>query len=271
MPGKVFLVGAGPGDPELLTLKALKLLRRADVVLHDDLIGPQILHLVAPSAHVKNVGKRCGQKGITQEEINALLVNYALLDLDVVRLKGGDPLIFGRAGEEMEALRRANIAFEVVPGVTAALGAAAATQIPLTHREIASSLVIIPNHHAKDGRAANWPTQISQNATVVIYMPGYQHQETSQKLRSSGLAGGTPCALISRGASPEQQVHLTTVDSLPSSPNLPAPTLLVVGEVVRLAKQPDETESSTLASLLSLVQETEFAAELFQHRQEMAE
>ncbi len=272
MAGKVFLVGAGPGDPELLTLKALKVLRRAEVVLHDDLIGAEILALVPSSAHVQNVGKRCGRKGITQEEINQLMVNYALLDLDVVRLKGGDPLIFGRAGEEIEALRGADIDFEVVPGITAALGAASAAQIALTHRSIASSLLIIPNHHAKGGDADNWPAQIPRNATVVIYMPGHHHHETSAKLMSSGLPGNMPCALISQATSPDQKIHLSTVEDLPSSPNLPAPTLLVVGEVARSAKQAGTPQPNRFESLFSLAQEVEFAAakSLLQH-QELAE
>ena len=140
MTGKVYLVGAGPGDPELLTLKALKLLKSADVVLHDDLIGPEILAFIPSSTEIQNVGKRFGHKRISQAEINALMVQNALLGLQVVRLKSGDPLIFGRAGEEMEALRQAGIEFEIVPGVTAAFGAAANAQIPLTHRQVSSAV-----------------------------------------------------------------------------------------------------------------------------------
>jgi uroporphyrin-III C-methyltransferase len=148
MSGKVYLVGAGPGDPELLTLKALRLLRSADVVLHDELIGPEILKLVPASTLLRNVGKRGGRKNIRQQEIDVLLVQYALLDLQVVRLKGGDPLIFGRAGEEVEALRRANIELEIVPGISSMLGAAAAVQIPLTHRAFSSSLVVLTGHNS---------------------------------------------------------------------------------------------------------------------------
>ena len=136
MKGKVYLVGAGPGDPELLTVKALRLLRTAQAVLHDDLVAPEILRVIPSTAQVHNVGKRCGKKRILQEEINFLMIALADSGLKVVRLKTGDPLIFGRAGEEIEALRRAGIAYEIVPGVTSALGAAAATQIPLTHHEI---------------------------------------------------------------------------------------------------------------------------------------
>src|SRR5579862_7137590 len=134
MSGKVYLVGAGPGDPELLTVKALRLLQTADVVLHDDLVAPEILALIPDTARLQNVGKRCGTKTMRQEEINFLMVTLAGSGLQVVRLKSGDPLIFGRAGEEMEALRRANVGYEIVPGVTSALGAAASAGIPLTHR-----------------------------------------------------------------------------------------------------------------------------------------
>jgi len=236
MTGKVYLVGAGPGDPELLTLKALKLLKSADVVLHDDLIGPEILAFIPSSTRVQNVGKRFGRKGISQQEINGLLVQNALLGLQVVRLKGGDPLIFGRAGEEIEALRAAHIEFEIVPGVTAALGAAARAQIPLTHRQVASTLVLVTGHHAGADEFADWPAKIPTDATVVVYMPGHDYRSTAEQLRRAGVPEATACAVISQATSPDEQVHVTTVGELPQSPLLPSPTLLVVGEVVRLAK-----------------------------------
>jgi uroporphyrin-III C-methyltransferase len=235
MKGKVYLVGAGPGDPELLTLKALRLLRSADVVLHDELVGAEILGFVPATSQLINVGKRGGKKSTPQEEINALLVQYALLGFEVVRLKGGDPLIFGRAGEEIEALRGANIDFEIVPGITAALGAAAGTQIPLTHRHIASSLIVLTGHHAKDG-STNWPTNIPACATVLIYMPGYDFALTARSLAAAGVKPETPCAIISKATSHQEQIFQTTLRDLPSAPRLDAPTLLVVGEVVRLAK-----------------------------------
>lgn len=236
MTGKVYLVGAGPGDPELLTLRALKLLKSADVVLHDDLIGPEILAFIPSSTQRRNVGKRFGQKKISQQEINGLMVQNALLGLQVVRLKGGDPLIFGRAGEEIEALRKAKIEFEIVPGITAALGAAAQAQIPLTHRQVSSALVLVTGHHAGSDGFADWPAKIPTDATVVVYMPGYDYPGTAQQLLRGGVSGGTACAIVSRATSPEEQVHVTTVEDLHASPRLPAPTLLVVGEVVRLAK-----------------------------------
>ena len=177
MTGKVYLVGAGPGDPELLTLKALKLLKSADVVLHDDLISAEILAFIPSSTQLHNVGKRFGHKRISQAEINALMVQNALLGLQVVRLKSGDPLIFGRAGEEIEALRKADIEFEIVPGITAALGAAANAQIPLTHRQVSSALVLVTGHHAGSDEFADWPAKIPTDATVVVYMPGYDYRE----------------------------------------------------------------------------------------------
>ncbi len=248
MSGKVYLVGAGPGDPELLTLKALRVLKSADVVLHDELIGPDILKLIPASTLVRNVGKRGGRKNIRQQEIDVLLVQYALLDLQVVRLKGGDPLIFGRAGEEFEALRRANIEFEIVPGISSMLGAAAAVQTPLTHRAFSSSLVILTGHSsppersndsfAVDSPNNDWPRHIALGSTVVVYMPGYDYLAISRRLIAAGLTPDTPSVVISKATTPDQQIHQTTLKDLHSAPSLPSPTLLVVGEVVRFARQP---------------------------------
>ena len=235
MKGKVSLVGAGPGDPELLTVKALRLLRTADAVLHDDLVAPEILKLIPSSAQVHNVGKRCGKKKILQEEINFLMIALADSGLRVVRLKSGDPLIFGRAGEEIESLRRANIAYEIVPGVTSAFGAAAAAHIPLTHRRASSALVLLTAHQAEGSEAANWSKLAGSGATLVIYMPGQNYPEVAAKLKAAGLAGETPCAVISRATTPQQRTHRSTVAALHRSPKLAAPTLLVVGEVVRFA------------------------------------
>ena len=264
MAGKVYLVGAGPGDPELLTLKALRVLRAADVVLHDELVGPQILSRVPSSAQIHNVGKRCGRKSATQAEINALLVNYGLLDLQVVRLKGGDPLIFGRGGEEIEALRKANLDVEVIPGVTAALGAAAAAQIPLTHRGLSSSLIFITNHHSSAANTSDWPASISPTATVVVYMPGYAYAATARQLVAAGVKGSTPCAIISQATRPEERVFKTTIEELRSAPRLSPPTLLVVGEVVRLAEHASLQEQfstrSTIDEFLPLVAQSESLA-----------
>ena len=234
MKGKAYLVGAGPGDPELLTLKALKILQSADVILHDDLISADILALAPPTAFIQNVGKRCGQKRITQDEINSLLVSLASSGLQVVRLKGGDPFIFGRGGEEIEALRQHGIGFEIVPGVTAALGAAAAAEIPLTQRDVSSALVFLTGHGWDENTKDNWGRFASSGATLVIYMPGPDYEGTALRLFHAGIKGNTPCALISRATSPQQQVYHTTVGELRSAPRLPAPTLLVVGEVTAL-------------------------------------
>ncbi len=235
MNGKVYLVGAGPGDPELLTLKALRLLRTADVVLHDDLVTPEILKLVSAATEIQNVGKRCGSKTIRQEEINFLMVTRAASGLNVVRLKSGDPLIFGRAGEEIEALRRSNIEYEIVPGVTSALGAAAAAGIPLTHRQASSTLVLTAGHRASENDAASWGQFAAGESTLVVYMPGSNYSEISNRLAAAGFAEETPCAIISRATTPEQQIHRTTVSDLHRSPRLASPALLVVGEVVRFA------------------------------------
>jgi uroporphyrin-III C-methyltransferase len=240
MKGKVYLVGAGPGDPELLTLKALRLLRSAEVVLHDDLVAPEILKLIPSTAQIHNVGKRCGKKKILQGEINDLMVALAASGLRVVRLKGGDPLIFGRAGEEIETLRRNNISFEIVPGVTSATGAAAAVQIPLTHRRASSALVLITAHNASEKDAAGKDASdlskfVASGATLVIYMPGQNYPDIAKRLTTAGLAAGTPCAVISRATTRHQRMHCTIVSDLHRTPQLAAPTLLVVGEVVRLA------------------------------------
>ena len=233
MKGKVFLVGAGPGDPELLTLKALRLLRTAEAVLHDDLVSPEILQLIPPTAQVHNVGKRSGTKKITQEEINFLMAALADSGLRVVRLKSGDPLIFGRAGEEIESLRKANISFEIVPGVTSAFGAAASVEIPLTHRRASSALVFITAHQAPGREAANWSKLAGSGATLVIYMPGKNYSEIAAKLKQAGLAADTPCALISNATTQHQRAHRTTISELHLAPSFVTPTLLVVGEVVR--------------------------------------
>ncbi len=235
MKGRVHLVGAGPGDPELLTVKALRLLQKADAVLYDDLIAPAILSLVPRAAQLHAVGKRCGRKKIHQEEINFLMIALADSGLQVVRLKSGDPMIFGRAGEEIEALRKAKIPYEVVPGVTSALGAAAVAGIPLTHRRKSSALVLLTAHQASDSEVANWSKLAGSGSTLVIYMPGQDYSELASKLRAAGLAEETPCAVISRATTACQTTHRTTIGELHRAPKLVSPTLLVVGEVVRLA------------------------------------
>jgi uroporphyrin-III C-methyltransferase len=232
--GTVFVVGAGPGDPDLLTLKAARVLRAADVVLHDHLVGPEILKLVPARARLVAVGKRCGAESTPQEEINRLLLEYSLLGLQVVRLKGGDPFIFGRGGEEMEVLRAAGIRVEVVPGITAAMGAAASAQIPLTHRDVSSSLILVTGSSKRPDHVANWPDRLPSNATVVVYMPGHDLSSLRERLMQSGVDGNTPCAIVSSANSESEQIYTTTVRDLAEAPHLRAPRIVIIGAVVRL-------------------------------------
>jgi len=233
--GKVFLIGAGPGDPDLLTLKAARVLRSADIVLHDELVSPEILRLIPPTAELVNVGKRCGKTSTPQEKINGLLIEHALMGCQVVRLKGGDPFIFGRGGEELEALRRAGIEVEVVPGITAALAAAASAQLPLTHRDLSSTLILVTGNSRESDHIANWPDRLPPNATIVVYMPGHDFTRIQHRLLQSGVSPQAPCAIISSATNEGELVHIATVGELASSPAMHAPKLLVLGEVVRLA------------------------------------
>lgn len=231
-PGTVYLVGAGPGDPELLTLKAARLLATADVVLHDDLV-PQAVLGHAASALAINVGKRCGKKNITQAQIEAMMVDYARRGLSVVRLKSGDPLVFGRAGEEIDALRAANIPHEVVPGITAAFAAAAALRRPLTDRRSASSISFSSGHHAPGSPLE--PASVL-GATRVIYMPGRELSGIAAQLRSEGHPANLPCVIVSRAAQPDEQIVRTTLDHLDQIAAVPAPSILLAGEALREAQ-----------------------------------
>ena len=231
-PGTVYLVGAGPGDPELLTLKAARLLATADVVLHDDLV-PQAVLGHAASALAINVGKRCGKKNITQAQIEAMMVDYARRGLSVVRLKSGDPLVFGRAGEEIDALRAANIPHEVVPGITAAFAAAAALRRPLTDRRSASSISFSSGHHAPGSPLE--PASVL-GATRVVYMPGREHSGIAAQLRSEGHPANLPCVIVSRAAQPDEQIVRTTLDHLDQIAAVPAPSILLAGEALREAQ-----------------------------------
>ncbi|HXJ86594.1 MAG TPA: uroporphyrinogen-III C-methyltransferase [Candidatus Binatia bacterium] len=251
MKGKVFLVGAGPGDPELLTVKALRLLQSAEAILYDELVSPQILKLIPATAQVHNVGKRCGEKRIQQEEINFLMIALADSGLRVIRLKSGDPMIFGRAGEEIEALRRVNVDYEIVPGITAAFGAAASVHIPLTHRLVSSAVVFLTAHQAANSEAVDWEKLAGSGATLVIYMPGHNHAHLATKLQAAGLAGDTPAVIISRASTPHQQTFHTTISQLQFSRRLAAPSLLIVGDVVRFAdRQPEIAIPAELISAL---------------------
>jgi len=245
--GKVYLVGAGPGDPELLTLKALRVLRQADAVLHDDLVSPQILSHVPKKARIYDVGKRCGQKSTRQEAIHFLMIELARQGLDVVRLKGGDPLVFGRAGEEIHALREAGIEFEVVPGVTSILAAAAAAEISLTMRATASSLLIMTGHFAdaNDRPLPDLRSLLASGTTIALYMPGPDARITASRLAAAGLSLQTPVALVSRASTPAQQMTLTTLRELPQITMQAKPSILIIGDVVRLS-QHDRLRLETL-------------------------
>ncbi len=228
--GKVYLVGAGPGDPELLTVKAARLLTQAEVVFHDSLVSVEILRLVNRNAEVIDVGKRCGRKLLTQEEINSLLVSAAAKNEVVIRLKGGDPLIFGRAGEEIEALRNASVDFEIVPGITAALGAAAAAGISLTDRRAASQIVISTFSRGTEGASMDWGA-ITSTTTLALYMPGPDYAEVAHRLREGGLPEDLPCVIVSNATGAEQQIRWTHLARLATEEKLPAPALMIVGRV----------------------------------------
>ena len=229
-PGKVFLIGAGPGDPDLLTRKAARLLQSANIVLHDSLVSPEILALIPPTAQRIDVGKRAGFRLLTQSDINSLLIDAASKHAIVVRLKGGDPLLFGRAAEEIEALRANKILFEVVPGISAAFASAAAAQISLTDRRLASRVLFTTFSRSDDARSFSG-VPIAADTTVVVYMPGPDYAEVSHWLWESGIVAETPCLLISKASQREQSVRLTTLSQLASLQPLPAPALLIVGRV----------------------------------------
>jgi uroporphyrin-III C-methyltransferase/precorrin-2 dehydrogenase/sirohydrochlorin ferrochelatase len=229
-PGTVYLVGAGSGDPELLTLKAARLLECADIVLHDSLVSAEILAMISPRAEIIDVGKRAGRKLLTQDEINSLLVSYAQNRTTVVRLKGGDPSMFGRAAEELEALRRANISCEIVPGISAALGAAAAAGISLTDRRVASQVLFSTFSRSPEHGHLKW-SQLTADTTLVLYMPGSDYREVAERLHDAGLPADLPVVIVSRATQPEQHVRWTSVGSLAAEEKLPAPSLLIIGRV----------------------------------------
>jgi uroporphyrin-III C-methyltransferase/precorrin-2 dehydrogenase/sirohydrochlorin ferrochelatase len=229
--GKVFLVGAGPGDPDLLTVKALRHIQSAEVILHDDLVPQTILDLASPSAEVINVGKRCGTKSITQEEINALMIEKAHEGRRVVRLKSGDPLVFGRAAEEMAALSEAGVVFEVVPGITAAFAAAAAVGCSLTSRNSASNVIFSTGHHAQSHNLSPMPRL--EDATRVVYMPGRDLRLLALEWLQEGLPADFPCAIVSRAGQQDQQVRCTTLAALGDAEPVQAPSLLIAGWAVR--------------------------------------
>jgi uroporphyrin-III C-methyltransferase len=240
--GRVFLVGAGPGDPDLLTLRAARLLAQADVVVYDHLVGDGVLALINPQAERIYVGKRRDQHSMAQDDINALLVRQARLGRQVVRLKGGDPFVFGRGGEELQELAAHGIGFEVVPGVTAACGVAAYAGIPLTHRDHAQSCLFVTGH-LKDGSCnLDWPALARPRQTVVIYMGLGGLADICAQLVAHGVAPAMPAAVVQQGTTLDQRVVAATLADLPervAEAGLRSPCLIIVGEVVGLHEQLD--------------------------------
>ena len=239
-PGRVYLAGAGPGSPDLLTLRTAHLLATATLVLADGLISPEVLALANPAARTLSVAKRCGDKPrITQGEIHTLMIDGARSGEAVLRLKSGDPLVFGRAGEEIAALRAAAIPFEIVPGITAAFAAAASLQTPLTDRTAASKLILATAHHAANQHSldpnpqAIWQGPLPTDATLVLYMPGPDLEALARSLMEAGIDPSTPVTAISRASTASEQTHSSTLEHLRSGKAGPAPVLLLIGHAIK--------------------------------------
>jgi uroporphyrin-III C-methyltransferase len=223
--GTVYLVGAGPGSLDLLTLRAHALISSASCLLHDDLVSSEVLSLASPDAIVSNVGKRCGRKTITQEEINEWMVHYAQAGQSVVRLKSGDPLLFGRAAEELDALKQATIPFEVVAGVSTGFAAAALAALPLTGR-ITSSRVLFATRHLAAGNTSGL-AGITPDVTLVLYMPGKDYAAIASELAANGWSPGTRCVIASALGTSTQEIISCALRDLPQQPTLPSPALML--------------------------------------------
>jgi uroporphyrin-III C-methyltransferase len=235
---KVFLIGAGPGDPELMTLKAARALHAADVVLVDELVNRGCLAHARSNARVIEVGKRGGCKSTPQVFIEKLLVQHSKAGKTVARLKGGDPFVFGRGGEELQALLEAGIEVEVIPGITAGIGVPATLGIPVTHREIARGVTFVTGH-TRDGREPNWEALARSGTTLVVYMGLRRLEQIASRLGKAGLSGATPACAIENGTLATQREIVSTLAGLPAAAaqaRLASPAIIVVGEVVRFAR-----------------------------------
>jgi len=236
LPGKVWLVGAGPGDPELLTLKAARLIGAADVIVHDGLVSAEILSLAPASARLIDVAKRKSRHTLPQDDINRLLVAFALQGLTVIRLKGGDPFIFGRGGEELQECRAAGIDCEVVPGVTAALAASASAGAPLTHRGSAQAVTFVTGHAAHGDPDLDWAALAKANQTVVIYMGLTTAGLIAERLIAAGRDAATPALIVVNASRADEARYPTTLGKLAdTAEGLSGPALLIVGEAMALA------------------------------------
>lgn len=237
----VYIVGAGPGDPELLTRKAYRLLRMADAVVYDRLVSEDILALVPPGATRIFAGKSCNQHSMTQEEINATLVALTKRKRHIVRLKGGDPFIFGRGGEEADYLRRHKIAYEIIPGITSASGCASYAGIPLTHRGLSSGVRYVTGHRQHDGELnLNWESLADPDTTLVFYMALHTLEDIAAALIRAGLPASTPAALIGEGTTHRQRRIIATLGTLaPLAQEMQPPATLIIGKVVALAERLD--------------------------------